>query len=235
MIQLLINEFVKIRKAKIFYFSFILIALSPLFSLLILSLDGMHAVIGDYNGINIMFISLIASRTLFPIISMFLVKLEYDNLACESIFITPINRSKFVIAKSIISFIWLIAQVLFSILLVMLCKYYVLGQIDVLSVILKTLPNYFLLVVYCFQIQLFIMLITYIFRSNIISSIVLIIFTLLEYFASVFIDISYIPAIVSDDIILSFETGKVFFLVLLLGLTSLLILMRLISIKDFMK
>ena len=113
MLQLLLNEFQKIRRTKIFYISFLVMLLAPMLSLILMSIKATRFAIGDFNGINILLLSLIGSRTIFPAIAMYLVKLEYDFSGYKSSFVTPISRTKLMFSKVVVALIWMILMIIF--------------------------------------------------------------------------------------------------------------------------
>lgn len=238
MLHLIKNEFIKIKRNKVFHISFFIVALSPMFSFFIMSLSPHDFVRGDFNIINIILLSLVGSRTIFPVIAMTLVKLEYDISGYGSTFVTPIRRSKVILAKAFTALIWMIMLIVISIILVIASEVIVFGDFEIKTLLISTLNSYFYLIVYAFPIQIFGMLLTFILNSVLIPSILFGSFIIIEYFIRISGSLNFtpcfIPEFISGSLEFSTEIIVAFSMIVIFGLLSLFLLNYLIREKDFL-
>lgn len=237
MLQLLINEFQKIRRTKVFYISFLVMLLAPMFSIILMSIESTKLVIGDFNGVNILLLSLIGSRTIFPAVAMYLVKLEYDFAGFKSNFVTPISRTKLMFSKVLLALIWMILMIVFSILIVILLEIVLFKELEITMTIMSSLKNYLLIIVYTLPIQIFAMLLTFLLKNVIIPLLLISTYAVVEYIFIIIGDVGFtptiLPAFISGNMDFSLNVSYAFWIIFAFGCASLFLLYYFVENRDF--
>ncbi|MBI9012578.1 MAG: ABC transporter permease [Clostridiales bacterium] len=230
-------EFKKAIKANYIIASVLAMLLSPLFSLLIMSLDSKGFQLGDFNQINLILLGLIGSKTLFPLLGMLLIKTEYDQDGLIGIFVTPIHRAKLLLAKVVTAIMWSMLLVVFSAVLVVIVELILFKDIDIFYLVQDYTLNYLMVIAYVIPYIVIGMLLSFVMSHVIVPTILFALMIMSGYLMQLFNPIPYFPSAIPEYISeIPQTTHKVFipFLVLYtIGALAFIILRYVFKYKDY--
>lgn len=145
---LLKYEFMKINKSNYFVGSLLVMLLSPIFSLLWMSLNPRGFVLGDFNEMNLIFMGLVGAKTIFPMTGMLLIKIEYDQNGWIGAFVTPLERTKLLIAKLFVAILWSSFLIFYSAVIVIITEVILFNDLNIIPLIFQDNMSYYLLLLY---------------------------------------------------------------------------------------
>ncbi len=233
---LLRYELKKINKANYLIGSFMVMLLSPIFSLLLMSLNPHGFILGDFNKMNLIFLSLIGSKLIFPLTAMIMIKLEYDHKGWIGIFVTPKKRESLLIIKLFVSILWSILLVVFSLVVVLITELVLFGDMNVLNMINETAFSYVCLLVYMIPFIVFGMLLTFVMKQTVVPMIVMSFMVVIGYFMQLFNESLYLPSAIPKFISNGVMTSSIVLAYILLyafGIVSFVVLRYVFRNKDY--
>jgi len=133
-----------------------------------MSLNPRGFILGDFNQMNLIFLGLIGSRTIFPMTGMLLMKVEYDNNGWISAFVTPLERRRLLFLKLFISIIWSGLIIVFSILVVIVTEVILFYDLSIVGLIAEHISSYVYLMVYLIPFIIFGMFLSFLLSHTII-------------------------------------------------------------------
>lgn len=201
MLSMIRNEIIKVRRTQFFYASFLFMLLSPVFSLLLMSVETNGFIMGDFNRLNILLLSLVGTRTIIPVIGMYLIKLELDQGGFHSNFLAPVNRSKFLLAKIITAMLWSVLLLVFSAVCVVGTELVLFKDFQIIKLLIVDLRSYLYIFFYGISIQMLGMLLTFVLQNIIYPIILFLGFIILGYIIQLFDYLEYLPSILPEYII----------------------------------
>lgn len=186
-------EFKKIVKTTYFLSSFLIMAILPMVSLMLLLLQPSGFVSGDFNRLNILLMALVLSKTVFPIIAMSLIQIGHGLSGLKSIYLTPINRGKIVLSKVWMAFIWMTILIVFAIAIVVIIELILFRNMKVFGLVFHSLKVYGYIALYSFVFQLVGMVLTLFIGNILVPSLILTGYMILEYGLQLQFMKSYLP------------------------------------------
>lgn len=229
-------EFLKISKSNYFIGSMLIVLLSPLFSLLWMSLNPRGFVLGDFNEMNIMLLSLIGSKTLFPMTGMLLIKIEYDQKGWVGAFVTPTERSRILMAKIVVAMLWSIFLVFFSMLIVIITEVILFNDLNIISLVFRDNLSYYMMILYVVPYIVIGMTVSFFLEHIVMPLIGFVALIFIGYFTQLFYESLYLPSAL-PKFIMSLEWhrdfGMAYFLLYIIGFIALIMLWRGIYHKDY--
>jgi len=231
-------EFKKAIKANYILASFLAMLLSPLFSLLIMSLDSRGFQLGDFNQINLILLGLIGSKTLFPLLGMLLIKTEYDQDGLIGIFVTPINRVKLLLSKVLTAIIWSTLLIVFSSVLVVIVELILFKDVDIFYLVQGYAMNYLMIIAFVIPYIIIGMLLSLVTKHVVIPVLFFIIMIISGYLMQLFSPTPYLPSAIPEYISeIPHENPMVlisFILLYAVGLLAFVILRYVFKYKDYL-
>lgn len=232
--KVLHDEFKKVYKANYFLISFIVMFLSPLFTLLILSVNESGFYIGDFNQLNLTFLSLIGSKTIFPVLGMLSIKVENDHNGWAGLFVTPRKRMRYIWIKCAFVIFWSWLLITFSVFVVMITEFMMFNQVYVFYVILESIPSYIYLMFYIVPYIFIGMTLTFVTKSVLIPSFMIIVGGFTGYLVQLFDETVYLPSYISRlTVKLDLDLIPAFISLYVVGFIALFALLFMVKVKDF--
>jgi len=230
-------EFKKAVKANYVSASLVVMLLMPLFSLLLMTLDSRGFQQGDFNQINLILLGLVGSKTIFPLVGMFLIKTELEQDGLIGIFVTPINRLKLLVSKIFAAIIWSVCLIVFSAIVVIIVELILFKDLNIFYLVKNQMLNYIVLIFYVIPYIIIGMMFSFVMNHVIMPMIIFIIIIVTGYLMQLFNPIYYLPSAIPEYISdLPKESGSMtiaFILLYGLGVLSFLILQYIFKNKDY--
>lgn len=198
--KLIKYEFKKMRKANYFIGSFLAVLLSPALSLLLLSFHPRGFAIGDFNRMNLMLMSLIGSKVLFPLTGILLIKVEFDQGGWTGLFVTPQQRHKMLNIKIMVSILWSLMLLVFSVLVSLTTEMLLFNDVKVIGMMTQSISSYIHLFIYIIPHLIIGMMLSFLTKHTVIPVILLGITSVIGYFFQLFNKTLYIPSAIPEFI-----------------------------------
>lgn len=196
MINLIKIEFIKIKKTRLFIASFLSMILSPIISLLIMSIEPKGFVLGDFNKINIVLLSLIGTRTVFPLISMSVIKMGNGIDGIKSSFLTPVSRKKLLLSKIIFAFLWMCILVLFSVCMVIVTELFLFKDMSIMTMVVTSQKDYFLILLYALPLQIIAMMLSILFNNMLVPTLLFVGMIMSGYILQLYNQLPFMPGVI---------------------------------------
>jgi len=219
---LLKYELKKVLRNNYFIGSFVLMLLSPIFTLILISLNPRGFEVGDFNQMNLVFLSLIGSKVIFPLTGMLLLKVEYDQKGWSSLFVTPIERKRMLWLKLVASFIWSILLILSSAVFAYITEIILFDDYRVLRMIDDTLLSYMMLVLYILPYNILGFLLAYTMKQTVLPLVVLSSTIFVGYLIQLFHRALFLPSAIPEFIITGQTGSQILPAYLILYITAIL-------------
>lgn len=187
-------EFRKIVKTTYFLGSFLAVLMSPIVALLLMTINPTGMVIGDFNKINIFLLATVGSKTLFPMIAMSLLQVGHGMASIKSAFLTPVSRTKVVLSKVLMSFIWMIVLIAASILMIAILEIFLFRDMTIVRAIFSTIPVYLKIALYAFPIQIIAMILTLLVRNMLVPALFFATTVVSDYMVQLTMKYSFLPS-----------------------------------------
>lgn len=187
-------EFTKIVKTTYFLASFLAILTLPMLSLMLMMLRPSGFVLGDFNKLNILLLSLVVSKTIFPLVAMSLVQVGHGLAGLKSIFLTPLSRTKIVLSKVVMSLIWTSILVGFSMIMVIFVEILLFRDMAIVGIVIQSFKTYIMVVLYTFPIQMVSMLLTLYMGNMVLPAVVFLGIMIFDYIIHILYKASFLPS-----------------------------------------
>lgn len=233
---LLKYEFMKINKSNYFVASLLVMLLSPIFSLLWMSLNPRGFVLGDFNEMHLIFMGLVGAKTIFPMTGMLLIKIEYDQNGWVGAFVTPLERSKLLIVKLVVAILWSSFLVFYSAVIVIITEVILFNDLSIIPLIFQDNMSYYLLLLYVIPYIVMGMALSFYLEHTVVPLIGFTFIIISGYFTQLFQENLFLPSAIPKYII-SLDWHNEFFvaygILYLLSFIALYFLWRGIHHKDY--
>lgn len=165
-----------------------------------MTLDSSGFRLGDFNQINLVILSLVGSKTIFPLVGMFLIKTEYEQDGLIGTFVTPMFRINLLISKIVTAVLWSISLIVFSALLVIVVELILFKDLNIFYVVKDHVINYVLLIVYVVPYIIIGMFLSYVLSHVLMPMIVFIVLIVGGYLTQLFNSVAYMPSAIPEYI-----------------------------------
>lgn len=192
--NLIKTEFRKIFMAPYFLASFLSILLSPVLAFIMMSLSPNSFMLGDFNKVNILLLSVVASKLFFPFIAMSLIQVGHGLAGLKSAFLMPNNRLKIIFSKVLMAFLWMCALIIFSIILVIVIELILFRDLEIVSIVATSYESYLKIIIYAFPIQVVAMFMTLVIGNIMLPVILFALVMIGGYFVQLTLKLSYLPS-----------------------------------------
>lgn len=211
--------------------------LMPLFSLLLMTLDSRGFQQGDFNQINLILLGLVGSKTIFPLVGMFLMKTELEQDGLIGTFVTPINRFKLLISKIVTAVIWSVCLIVFSAIVVIIVELILFKDLNIFYLVKNQMVNYLILILYVMPYIIIGMMFSFVMNHVIMPMFIFVIIIVSGYLLQLFNPIYYLPSAIPEYISdLPKEQGSMviaFIILYVLATLSFIILQYVFKNKDY--
>ncbi|MCH4886779.1 hypothetical protein EZV73_04325 [Acidaminobacter sp. JC074] len=228
-------ELKKLSSANYLVASFLVMLLVPLITLLWISLNPRAFLLGDFNKMNLIFLGLIGTKTIFPMTGMLLMKVEYDSNGFISAFVSPLERRKLFLIKFVIASVWSVLLILFSVLVVIVTEVILFNDLSIIGLIISQIDAYFYLILYTIPFIVFGMFLAYAFKHTIIPLIGMSVTIVTGYLMQLFNKNLYLPSAIPEFILSPYREAKIntaYLILYTFGILTVLLMDRMIYKRD---
>ena len=195
-------EFKKLKRTHFYWISMLAVAIVPFLLFFFYWIGGISFTQSDFNTSNLLLLSSIHNKITFPLIVIILAKIDGGVKGLKSLGYLPKTRDQFIVSKLLFSFLWMMILLILSIVFHLGLGSLIYSPSEIIKVIIKSLSDYGLVLIFGFSIQCLALLIYYLLDNYLYTLIILIASILIGYGLQLYKDFSYLHSYLAKYFVL---------------------------------
>lgn len=229
----MMTEFRKLKRTHFYWLSMVAITIVPFLLFFFYWIGGVSFTSSDFNKSNLLLLSSIHNKITFPLLVIILAKVDGGVKGLKSLGYLPRSKDQFIVSKLLFSFLWMLVLLIVSILWHLGLGSLIYSPNEIFKVIIKSLSDYGLVLIFGFSIQCLALLIYYLLDNYLYTLIILIASLMIGYGLQLYKDFGYLPSYLAKYFVLKADVDiNVFyhlmsmFMVIILSLIGLQTIIR---------